>query len=166
MSVVIRPAVAGDARSISGLMLGEAHLITLRPDGRGAEAILASMREPAVSSNIASDRFTYWVAERDSALQGVISLRDSAHLYQMFVMSALHGQGIGRRLWQHLLSTLTPTPLPKTITVNASAVGALFYRKLGFVATGPRIENSGVAFVPMTFDFFPPASSSASPFFS
>lgn len=162
MSTVIRTAAVEDAAAISGLMLGEAHRITLRPDGRGAEAILASMREPAVLANIASDRFTWWIAERNGAAQGLISLRDNAHLYQMFVMSALHGQGIGRRLWLHLLSTMTPTHLPKTITVNASAFGAPFYRKLGFVATGPRIETCGIAFVPMSFDFFSPALSSVS----
>lgn len=149
----IRPAVAEDAPTISALMLGEAHHVTLQPDGQGAETILDSMREPAVAANMASDRFAYWVAVQDSMVQGVISLRDGKHLYQMFVSSDQHGRGIGRQLWQYLLMSLADKPHTKAITVNASAHAVPVYQRFGFAATGVRTETHGVAFFPMIFNF-------------
>lgn len=154
--VLIRPAVAHDAPAISALILGESHHVTLAPDGRGADAILDSMREPAIATNLASPRFAYWVGAEGESLQGVISLRDGRHLYHMFVPTRLHRQGVGRQLWQYLLATLNPEHSTQGITVNASDCGVPAYQRLGFVATGPRTETKGVAFVPMVFLFPPP----------
>ncbi|AOW15489.1 hypothetical protein LPB072_08290 [Hydrogenophaga crassostreae] len=86
-------------------------------------------------------------------MQGVISLRDGSHLYQMFVPSDLHGQGIGRQLWQHLLTTLADKPHTEAITVKASTGAVPVYQRFGFAATGVRTESNGVAYVPMIFNF-------------
>jgi predicted N-acetyltransferase YhbS len=147
----IRLAQASDTAAISSLMLGQAQHITLRPDGLGAKEILESMREPAIANNLSSLRFTYWVACDDNHVQGVISLRDGRHLYQLFVPTSLHRQGIARRLWQHLLLSLPSAAAPASITVNASLLAAPAYERFGFVTTGARTETKGIAFVPMIF---------------
>ena len=153
MRVQIRSAVAGDALNISTLMLGEARHITLHPDGRGAQSVLDSMRETAILANIASPRFSYWIAEHASTLQGVISLRDGTHLYQMFVPTKLHGRGIGRQLWQYLLDRLIEKAHAEPMTVRASDYAVPIYQRFGFAASGDRTETSGVAFTPMIFRF-------------
>ncbi len=50
---------------------------------------------------------------------------------------------------------------PERITVNASLCGAPAHEHLGFLATGPRVETKGIAFVPMVFSFSTPSSSGA-----
>ena len=146
----IRRAVPSDAARMSELILAQAPLITLEPDGKGADAVLASMQTSALEENIASTRFSYWVAETHGNIQGTIGLRDGRHLYQLFVRRDLHRTGIGKRLWQHMLDTLG-ADAPACITVNASPYGLPAYERLGFMATGPRTEINGIAFIPMSF---------------
>jgi GNAT superfamily N-acetyltransferase len=146
----IRRAEPADAEAMSALMLGERLHITLRPDGEGAQAVLASMDTSSVQANLASARFAYWLAILDDRLCGVLGMRDGTHLYHLFVPSALHRQGIARRLWLHMLSTSTHGG-SAPITVNASPFAVPAYEALGFRATGVRTEANGVAFIPMHF---------------
>jgi predicted GNAT family N-acyltransferase len=151
--VHIRRAEMADAAEISALILGEASHITLRPDGAGAEAILASMQVPAIEAHLASSRFSYWVSCEGNHINGVIGLRDGAHLYHMFVPTRLHRNGIASRLWRQLLVAQAAKSDSTPITVNASPFAIPVYKSLGFEPTGERVETNGVAFIPMQFTF-------------
>ncbi|MEZ5705759.1 MAG: GNAT family N-acetyltransferase [Burkholderiaceae bacterium] len=146
----IRRAEPADASAMSLLMLGERSHITLRPDGEGAQAILASMQTPAIQVNLASPRFAYWVASLEDHLCGVLGMRDGQHLHHLFVPTAMHRRGIARSLWAHALAAL-PHSSDIEITVNASPYAVPAYERLGFRATGARTETHGVAFIPMHF---------------
>ena len=146
----IRRADPADAPAMSALMLGERSHITLRPDGEGAQAILASMQTPALQANLASPRFAYWVASLEDRLCGVLGIRDGQHLYHLFVPTAHHRRGIARQLWLHALATL-PHSSNTHITVNASPFALPAYERLGFQAMGARTEIHGVAFIPMQY---------------
>lgn len=147
----IRPAVLADAGTISALLLGEARHLTLDPDGCGAEAMLDSMREPAIAANLSNGEFRYWVGEDGPTLRGVDALRDGKHLYQLFVPTALHCRGIGRALWSHALEQVRVANAVNQITVRASPYGLPAYERLGFVATGQRTDIKGLTFIPMVF---------------
>lgn len=144
---------------MASLLLGEAPLITLSPDGTGADLVLASMRSDAIAQNMTGGRYCYWVrmSPDDRSVQGLIALRDGTHLYQLFVRSGLHRQGIGKMLWQRMLMDWpNPWPRPKQISVNASPYGLPAYESFGFEPTGPRTEINGIAFVPMSFSLHHP----------
>ncbi len=150
--MTVRRATAHDATDMESLLLAEAPHITLSTDGAGAEPVFASMRADALARNMESGRFCYWVFTEptDHALRGLIGLREGTHLYQLFVRSGWHRQGIGRTLWLYMLSDWpSQWSRPEHITVNASPYGLPAYKALGFVPTGPRAETNGIAFVPM-----------------
>ncbi len=134
-------------------MLGEAPLITLRPDAKGAELVLASMKADAIEANMEGGHFVYWVhasQQTPDAISGLIGLRNGTHLYQLFVARPHHRKGIGRRLWNHMCAHWPERwPQPEHITVNASPFGLAAYEAYGFQPTGPRKETNGVAFIPM-----------------
>ena len=148
----IRRAVPEDALSIAELILGEAHHVTLMPDGMGAETVLASMRADAIDRNIRSGQFCYWVYPdaHGHDLLGVLGLREGDHLYQLFVRSDHHHKGLGRALWEQLWADWPDQwQQPEQITVNASPYGLKAYESFGFEAVGKLSEINGIAYIPM-----------------
>ena len=81
---------------------------------------------------------------------GAVSYGSVAHVGFMTVHPDLQGQGIGRRLMEHILAWLEEQKVP-LVTLDASKKGFPLYQKLGFVeidetATFERqIEPSGAA---------------------
>ena len=147
----IRPATPEDAAAISALVLSVAHFFTLNPEGRGADAFLQTLQPDAVAARLAAASFTTWVAVADGgevrgARAGVIVVRGGNHLFHLFVAERFQGLGWARQLWLHALSHLGAST---RITVNATPFAQGFYERMGFVATGPRVQAGGIAFIPM-----------------
>ncbi|MFT3783603.1 MAG: GNAT family N-acetyltransferase [Nibricoccus sp.] len=90
-----------------------------------------------------------WLAFDGSRLVGVLHIRDGDHISMFFVDAAHQRQGIGRQLLWHVLRELGVSQL----TVNSSPNSVEGYAKLGFAATGPEEEKSGIRFTPMTGAF-------------
>lgn len=145
----VRPATAGDAAGISALILGVSRFFTLHPDGEGAEAFLANLSPDAIGRYLASPAFAYRVAEEDGALAGVVAIRDNTHLHHLFVASAHHGRGLARRLWDAAQNAALAAGNSGEFTVNSSIYAIPVYERFGFQPTGPRVEQNGIAFVPM-----------------
>lgn len=79
-------------------------------------------------------------------LLGVIASRSAGtHIALFFVDGRYHKQGIGRQLFQALLSDNHT----KTMTVNSSPYAIPVYHKFGFVDTDKEQEVRGVRFTPM-----------------
>jgi ribosomal protein S18 acetylase RimI-like enzyme len=142
-NLIIRPARAMDAPHISELICDLLPFMTLDPAGAGAERFVSSMRTPAIAGYVLDGRYHYLTGWLDGQLAGVVAVRDGSHLFHMFVARALHGRGIARQLWGAVRDDRLD------YTVNSSMHAQPLYEKLGFVATGPRIEAEGVAYVPM-----------------
>ncbi|WP_420126884.1 GNAT family N-acetyltransferase [Longimicrobium sp.] len=145
----IRPATAGDAAGISALILSVSRFFTLHPDGEGAEAFLANLSPQAIGGYLVSPAFAYQVAEEDGALAGVVAIRDNAHLHHLFVAAAHHGRGLARQLWDAAREAALRAGNPGEFTVNSSIYAIPVYERFGFVPTGPRVEQNGIAFLPM-----------------
>ncbi len=79
-------------------------------------------------------------------------MRDNTHLFHMFVPRALHRRGMARRLWQAARDASLARGGVTAFTVNSSAYALPLYESLGFVATGPKVETGGIAFVPMRME--------------
>lgn len=145
----IRPATVGDAAVISALILGVSRFFTLHPDGEGAEAFLATVSAEAIGGYLASPAYAYLVAEEEGVLAGVVAVRDNTHLYHLFVAPAFHGRGLARQLWGAARDAALRAGNPGEFTVNSSIYAIPVYERFGFVPTGPRLEQNGIAFLPM-----------------
>lgn len=145
----IRPATVADAPAVSSLILSLRHLLTIRPDGQGAEKFLASLEPGPVAVLLADPRFRYYVLEVDGQLAGAVAIRDNSHLYHLFVARPYQGQGLARRLWEFARADAIARGNPGQFTVNSSVYAEPVYRGFGFVPTSPRQEVDGLAFTPM-----------------
>ena len=71
------------------------------------------------------------------------------HIALFFVAEERLGQGIGKALFQHVLSHC-PGPL---LTVHSSPYAVPVYQRLGFTADGPERQEDGIRYTPMTYRF-------------
>ena len=145
----LRPANASDAAAFAALIMSHRALLTLDPEGRGAEQFFESVSTDALRDYLESDRYTYTVAEGDGEILGFIGIRDRSHLFHLFVSSDHQGKGIGRRLWDNALRVASEQSNAVPFTVNSSLNAVPVYRRFGFVEAAPRVDKHEVAFLPM-----------------
>lgn len=156
----IRLATPADAEAISVLIRGVSGFFTLRPDGAGTEAFLATVSADAIRGYLSSPDYVYRVAEEDGALIGVVAIRGNAHLYHLFVAPNGHRRGLARRLWTEAMEAALRAGNPGEFTVNSSIYAIPVYERFGFVPTGPRVEANGIAYLPMRLVLGPDAATS------
>ena len=147
--LTLRPALVADAPAIVALIDDLMPFLTLHPDGAGAEKFIAHCRLPAMEGYLSDLKYHYQIAHLDGALAGVVAMRDHTHLFHLFVPRALHRRGLALKLWQAARDASLARGEVTAFTVNSSVYALPFYEGLGFVATGPRVEEGGIAYVPM-----------------
>ena len=150
--VTIRPATADDVPAMSELMRDQARRFAA-PDctASGLEMLLESLTEDSIRERMQGE-FRHWVAVDSGSLVGLITLRNPAHLYHLFVAEGRRGSGIGAMLWRHLLDELTDgTRQAVEITVRSTSFARRFYERMGFDATGTQVSENGVSSYPMSF---------------
>lgn len=145
----IRPATVADARAIGSLIMDLLPFLTVHPDGQGAEQFIANVGIEAQRRYLAQHSFRYHVALRGDELLGVVAVRDNTHLFHLFIKESLHGQGLGRRLWELARDDAMARGNPGNFTVKAAGRAAGWYERLGFVQEAERIEHDGIVDVPM-----------------
>ncbi|RNF84164.1 GNAT family N-acetyltransferase [Montanilutibacter psychrotolerans] len=148
MDFIIRQAVETDAHAISGLVTGWAHHYLEDPDLPEASSFLASLTPASTAERIATGEFKYYVALDDLGVCGVIAIRDTSHLYHLFVRGDAHGRGIARALWEHAKALSGST----RFIVNSSLPAVPVYERFGFVAKDTPQSARGLTFVPMAYD--------------
>ena len=147
--LTLRPALVADAPAIVALIDDLMPFLTLYPDGAGAEKFMAHCRLPAIEKYLSQEKYQYQIAHLGGELAGVVAMRDNTHLFHLFVPRALHRRGIALQLWQAARTASLVRGNPDGFTVNSSVYALPFYESLGFVATAPRVEADGIAYVPM-----------------
>lgn len=91
----------------------------------------------------------FWGAYDNGELKGVIATNENRkHICCFFVKAKYHRQGIGRKLWEHLLINSQNS----IITVNSSPYAVPVYHKLGFVDTDIERLTDGMRYTPMKFE--------------
>lgn len=147
MTFHVRQAKPTDFAAICALLRAVTPLLVPDPSDPEAALFLESLREPAVAERLMAPNYFHLVAERGPDFCGYIATRDRSHLYHLFVLPELHGQGIGRLLWRHLLRLRGPGPY----TVNSSVSAVSVYRNFGFVPSGEPQLHRCPPYVPMTY---------------
>lgn len=118
----------------------------------GVREFLDYIRPSSLRERFLSNHFTL-VAAQGEAVVGVIEVRDANHVCLFFVDSHLHGQGIGRGLFERALAMCRENrPDLAGIDVNSSPNSIGIYERLGFYATGPQKTINGITFVPMALE--------------
>ena len=141
----MRKAIREDAVAISALIHELMPFMTLQPDGAGADQFMMSMSPGAIERYVIGEEYRYWTGWLDGDLAGVVALRHGTHLFHLYVAGRYHGRGLARQLWE----TARAAAAGQAMTVNASVYGMPMYEHFGFAATGPRVEQHGIAYVPM-----------------
>jgi GNAT superfamily N-acetyltransferase len=145
----IRKATHADAPAISALILSLAHHFLLNADGSGAEAFVLALQPEGIERHIASPEIDYHVGMLGDVLAGVVAVRRRTHLFHLFVDASFQKRGHAMTLWMHAKATCGWPSEAMPTTVNSTPFAMPFYERLGFRATGPRVETNGIAFVPM-----------------
>ncbi|MBS0343877.1 MAG: GNAT family N-acetyltransferase [Proteobacteria bacterium] len=148
-SMSIRRATRDDASAISALILSLAHHFLLHADGSGADAFLLALGPAGIERNIAATELDYYVGMVGSQMAGVVAVRHTTHLFHLFVGHAFQRRGVARALWSHVKAVYEWPSASAPTTVNSTPFALSFYERIGFQATGPRVETNGIAFIPM-----------------
>jgi GNAT superfamily N-acetyltransferase len=144
-----RAGSPADAEQIAALIASFQSELTDDPSGAGAEHYLASVSVQAEREYLASERYRYVLAYSDSRFAGFIAIRDSSHLFHLFVERSHQRQGIARRLWEQVLRELNAPGSEGGFTVNSSLSAVPVYQAFGFVSAGAIQSMHGISFLPM-----------------
>ena len=93
----------------------------------------------------------YGAFDKASDIVGVLAMRKPAHISLFFVKAEYHRQGIGRQLFEKMLSDYQPQGIG-VFTVNSSHYAVEVYRKLGFKLTGNECITNGIRYTPMKME--------------
>jgi GNAT superfamily N-acetyltransferase len=145
----VRRGLPTDAAAISALVRNLIAESLVDPEGEQARRFLATLEPLGVATCILMPSRFYAVAEVNGAVEGMIMVRDAHHVGQFFVSPAHQGAGIGSALWCFALANAKQAGGSGAVTVRSSVAAEPFYRKLGFVSTGPVEVQQGFRFVPM-----------------
>ena len=113
---------------------------------------LAMNTGPAVAGRLRDEAYRYHVAEHDGIVVGVVGMRGNLHVYDLYVDTSLHGQGIGRQLWEHARRDCLRLGNRGHFTVNSRPNAVPAYQSFGFVPSGEECERHGMPVQPMTLD--------------
>lgn len=143
----IRIATEMDAPQIASLVASLAHYYLSDPD----EALPAWFRETINHSafiyRINSPEYLNYVFEEAGVITGYVSLKGNSHLYHLFVSEESQGKGRSRLLWQHVKECSRSNKY----TVRSSLYAVPFYKRFGFIESGPVSDKDGISFQPMEF---------------
>ncbi len=145
----LRSGTVADAEYIASLVASFRREITIHPDGVGAEEYLAAVSPQAERAYLESSRYSFIVAEDDGVPLGFIGLRDTSHVFHLFVAREHQRRGVARRLWQEAMTQVLKNANPSHFTVNSSLGAVAVYRAFGFEPTGEVMSVHGISFLPM-----------------
>lgn len=148
----IRLAIASDAPGVSALIHSQLHHRSPKPAGPAPPEFLAGFSVETMRDCLVSNRYRYLVASIEGQLVGVLGIRDEQHLLHFFVSEPYQRQGIGRALWCRARSDLLATTGEIRIVVNSSIYAIPVYERFGFRASGPRVEDAGITYLPMQIE--------------
>uniref|UniRef100_UPI0016807B3D GNAT family N-acetyltransferase n=1 Tax=Pseudoalteromonas sp. S16_S37 TaxID=2720228 RepID=UPI0016807B3D len=149
----IRKATLHDAQAISQLIttLTEKYVCPTCEDS--ARDILRNSMSVQCIASYLSDNYLYMVAinERDEIV-GVAGIKDSSHLYHLFVSDDYQGLGLSRRLWECVKAQALNNGNTGRFTVNSALNAESVYLRFGFKRLEGVRNRQGVLDIPMALE--------------
>lgn len=108
--------------------------------------------EAAIADQIRNKGYHYYLLDTDSQIVGYCGIAfndDALFLSKLYILKAFRGKGIARKAIDFLKSIARKKKLDKiTLTCNKYNAGPITaYEKLGFVNTGPIVQDIGQGFI-------------------
>ncbi|MEL6871155.1 MAG: GNAT family N-acetyltransferase [Pseudomonadota bacterium] len=150
--MTIREAEKNDTDAMSALIdrVSRMHITAaLEPE---AERIFLDSCKPSKIVENMQCNIRYHVSILSNEIIGLIGVRDLSHVFHLFVDSAHHQTGLGRKLWKIALEASRSAGHTRAMTVNSSPNAVTFYEKLGFCVCGPTDHRNGITSIPMVLD--------------
>ncbi len=144
-----RPARVADARAISDLIKALGQGFAVNSDGSGAEQFWDSVSESSERKRIADPQRCFIVAEYGNKFAGFAALRDSTHLFHLFVAEEFQRRGLASQLWALMRAEAVKAGNCGAITVNSSLSAVPVYLHFGFQPTDAITHKHGIAYLPM-----------------
>jgi GNAT superfamily N-acetyltransferase len=110
---------------------------------QGRQSFHAFIEPEAVRRRVARGEMVCRGCFDGARLVGVGAAREPDHICELFVEGDCHRRGVGRLLFEAMSQGRAQ------MTVHASPYALEFYRRLGFVATGPEQTVDGLRFTTM-----------------
>lgn len=107
--------------------------------------LLNSLAEEQFLQRINSAEYSNYVYCINSEVVGYIAMKESSHLYHLFVSETHQGKGIAHKLWKHVGENCSA----EKYTVRSSLYAVPVYKKWGFVETDAIKEKDGIRFQAM-----------------
>ncbi|KRE86892.1 GCN5 family acetyltransferase [Rhodanobacter sp. Soil772] len=118
-----------------------------------APPLLLGMSARVIRKKILAGQRFHLAWQDDGRLVGVAAMRENSHLFQFFVTTRMHGDGIARRLWQRAMRDAVRRAGTRRFTLNASAMAVPVYLHFGFLPSGPlTVSSTGLVVQPMHLD--------------
>ena len=105
----------------------------------------------SIKNMIDDNNLRLWACYDREKIVGVVATRQVSHIVLLFVDKNYHRKGIGRKLFETVLSTVKNNLNIKEITINSSPYAVEFYHRLGFQDTDLEKTVDGIRFTPMKF---------------
>lgn len=145
--MTIRIAMEEDALAISHLVSSLSHYYCDASNSELPVWFSESITPAAIHKRISSQDYCNYVYVCDEAIVGYAAIKDSSHLYHLFVASEYQGRGIARRLWQHVSNESQA----RQFTVRSSLYAVPVYECFGFRPSGPVGGKDGIAYQAMEY---------------
>jgi GNAT superfamily N-acetyltransferase len=142
-------ATADDADDIAWLVRSLAAQLGADPAAPETRLFWDSLSATALAGYLASERYRFTVARDGARLAGVVALRDTTHLFNLYVDLGYQRHGLATRLWQHARQQVGRLGDERGFTVNSSLFAVPVYRRFGFELAGPAHVTHGIAIQPM-----------------
>ena len=107
--------------------------------------LLNSLTEEQFLQRITNAEYSNYVYCIDDEIVGYIAMKESSHLYHLFVSEARQGNGIANGLWKHICGKCSA----EKYSVRSSLYAVPVYKKWGFVETDMVREKDGIKFQAM-----------------
>lgn len=141
----IRRASQTDIEQIARLVRSLASYYLDNPNSALPSWLEETLTEEAFKTRVSSSDYLNFVYEDGGSVVGYISVKQSGHLYHLFVSEKYQGKGISRLLWDHILKNSEC----KTFSARSSLYAIPIYKRFGFYESGTIETKDGVSFQPM-----------------
>ncbi|WP_299492051.1 GNAT family N-acetyltransferase [uncultured Shewanella sp.] len=147
--ICIRKAMHTDINAMSALMISSAEkYIAFELTDKCKAKLLASMSTDALTQYF-TFHYDYYVAIMDEEIIGVIGMKDTSHLYHLFVADTFYGRGVARLLWQVAKENAINFGGLSYFTVNSAITAQEIYKKWGFLPIDGIRTRDGFSDIPM-----------------
>lgn len=93
------------------------------------------------------NRLVFYGAFMEDKMIGIIALLESKHISLFFVDKEYVGHGVGRKLFDYILTKRKG----EVLTVNSSPYAVNIYHALGFTDVDSQQEKNGIIYTPMIY---------------